>query len=70
MFFVHHYKHIKKSSMTVMHYLSWATGDSHYVFGIEPWQCFRLLLVRKECIKVLQLIIAAPTVHFSVVCEG
>lgn len=39
--------------MTVINYLSWATGYSHYVLGVKPWECLRLLLIRKECIKVL-----------------
>lgn len=56
--------------MTVMCYLSWATGDSHDVLGVEPWESLRLLLVRKEGVKVLQLIVAAPTVHLPVVREG
>lgn len=53
-----------------MCYLSWATGDSHYVFGVESWECFRLLLVRKESIEVLELIVAAPAVHLTVVSES
>lgn len=52
-----------------MCYLSWAAGDSYYVLGVESWEGFGLLLVRKECIKVLQLIIAAPAVHLAFFCE-
>lgn len=55
--------------MAAKHYLSWATGDPHYVFGVETWEWLRLLLVRKECIKMLQLIVAAPAVHLPVVSE-
>lgn len=36
-----------------MCYLSWAAGDSHDVLGVEPRESFRLLLVRKEGVKVL-----------------
>lgn len=53
----------------VTHYLSWATGDPHYVLGVEARERFGLLFIGEEGVKVLELIIAAPAVNLPVVCE-
>lgn len=53
----------------VMRYLSWATGDPHYVLGVEARERLGLLFIGEEGVEVLELIIAAPTVNLPVICE-
>lgn len=56
--------------MRRLSYLSWTTGNSHNVLRVEPWESFGLLLVREKSIKVLELIVAAPAVHLSIISQG
>lgn len=58
------------SACYIWNYLSWAAGDSNNVLGVEPWKSLRLLFIGEEGIKVLQLVVAAPAVHLSIISQG
>lgn len=51
-------------------YLGGSTGNSDYVFGVQPGQRSRFWLSRVQGVKVLALVVAAPAVDLTVLSQS